>query len=55
MKSGQAGLEALDAALSQVMPVIPLVYRRGIVCYGEDFSANIVATEQDIFYNIGDW
>ncbi len=55
VKSGQAGLEALDAALSQVMPVIPLVYRRGIVCYGEDFSANIVATEQDIFYNIGDW
>jgi peptide/nickel transport system substrate-binding protein len=55
VKSGQADLEVLDAALGEVMPVIPLVYRRGIVCYSQDFSPNIVATEQDIFYNIGDW
>ncbi len=55
VKSGQSDVEALDTALGKVMPVIPLVYRRGIVCYSQDFSPNIVATEQDIFYNIGDW
>ena len=55
VKAGEAELSALDAALEEAMPVIPLLYRRGIVCYGEDFSPNLVATEQDIFYNIGDW
>ena len=55
VKAGQAELPALDEAISRVTPVIPLVYRRGIVGFSRDFSANIVATEQDIFYNIGDW
>lgn len=54
-KAGEAELSALDAALRRVMPVIPLVYRRGLVVFSADFSANIVATEQDIFYNIGEW
>ncbi len=54
-KAGEAELSALDSALRRVVPVIPLVYRRGIVAISPDFSANIVATEQDIFYNIGEW
>lgn len=55
VKAGQEDLSALDSAFRRSMPVIPLVYRRGMVAFSRDFSANIVATEQDIFYNIGDW
>ena len=55
VKAGEAELSALDGALRRTMPVIPLAYRRGIVAFSPDFSANIVATEQDIFYNIGEW
>lgn len=54
-KAGEIELSALDTALRRTVPVIPLVYRRGIVAISPDFSANIVATEQDIFYNIGEW
>ena len=54
-KAGEVELSALDTALRRAVPVIPLVYRRGIVAISPDFSANIVATEQDIFYNIGEW
>ena len=55
VKAGEEELSALDSAFRRSVPVIPLVYRRGIVALSPDFSANIVATEQDIFYNIGDW
>lgn len=55
VKAGEEELSALDAAFRRVMPVIPLAYRKGIVAFSPDFSANIVATEQDIFYNIGEW
>lgn len=55
VKAGEAELSALDSAFRRTMPVIPLAYRKGIVAFSPDFSANIVATEQDIFYNIGEW
>lgn len=55
VKAGEASAADLDALLFQEMPVVPLLYRRGIICFSRDFSANIVATEQDIFYNIGAW
>lgn len=55
VKAGTDDLSALDSAFRRSMPFIPLVYRRGMVAFSRDFSANIVATEQDIFYNIGDW
>lgn len=55
VKAGEEELSALDGALRRVLPVIPLAYRRGIVSISPDFSANIVATEQDIFYNIEEW
>lgn len=55
VKEGKGDLSDLDSAFRRSMPAIPLVYRRGIVAFSRDFSANIVATEQDIFYNIGDW
>lgn len=55
VKAGRSELSELDTAFRRSMPFIPLVYRRGMVALSRDFSANIVATEQDIFYNIGDW
>lgn len=55
VKAGREDTSALDTAFRRSMPFIPLVYRRGMVAFSRDFSANIVATEQDIFYNIEDW
>ncbi len=37
------------------MPFVPLLYRRGVLLHARDFFAKIVATEQDIFYNILTW
>lgn len=55
MKAGEISLDDFDAAFQASMPVIPLLYRRGAVCFSRDFSANILATERDIFYNIEEW
>ena len=54
-KAGEITAEELDRLLREKLPVIPLLYRRGILCFARDFSVNMVATEQDIFYNIVDW
>jgi len=40
---------------AQEVPFIPLFFRQGIVAYPINFCSNIIATEQDIFYNIEDW
>lgn len=40
---------------AQEVPFIPLFFRQGIVAYPLNFCSNIIATEQDIFYNIKDW
>ncbi len=37
------------------MPLIPIAYHDGIVAYPRNFSASVIATEQDIFYNIDRW
>lgn len=37
------------------MPLIPIAYHDGIVAYPRNFSASVIATEQDIFYNIDKW
>ena len=37
------------------MPFIPLVFRQGIVSFNREFGAEVVATQQDIFYNIVQW
>ena len=53
--SGALSQEEFETVLSEKMPLIPLLFRRGIFCFSRDFSVNIVATEQDIFYNIEEW
>ena len=49
------GFETAAELFEGQTPFIPLFYRRGIVAYALNFSSNIVATEQDIFYNIHQW
>lgn len=55
VRAGKAEAAELETMLREELPVIPLLFRRGILCFSRDFSANIVATEQDIFYNVGEW
>lgn len=55
VQAGTVEQATLEIALREELPVIPLLFRRGILCFSRDFSVNIVATEQDIFYNIGEW
>ncbi|MEG1777384.1 MAG: ABC transporter substrate-binding protein, partial [Angelakisella sp.] len=55
VRTGESSPELLEERLRSELPIIPLLFRRGILCFSRDFSANIVATEQDIFYNIVDW
>lgn len=55
VKSGAAELIQLEEQLRKESLVIPILFRRGILGFSRDFSANIVATEQDIFYNIVEW
>ncbi|MEG2088050.1 MAG: ABC transporter substrate-binding protein [Angelakisella sp.] len=54
-RAGRTEQAALETLLREQLPVIPLLFRRGILCFSRDFSVNIVATEQDIFYNINEW
>ena len=49
------GFTAFEETFYQEAPFVPLVFRRGVVLFSANFSSNIVATEQDIFYNIKDW
>lgn len=55
VKTGELPLSELGHALSDALPVIPLLFRQGILCFSGEFSVNIVATERDIFYNIENW
>lgn len=53
--AGETAQEELETALRNELPVIPLLFRRGVLSFSRDFSANMVATEQDIFYNVEEW
>lgn len=55
VKSGKSEPARVEEQLRTDLPIIPLLFRRGILCFSRDFSANIVATEQDIFYNVSEW
>jgi peptide/nickel transport system substrate-binding protein len=54
-KNTGAGLEAFCEAFAGQMPLIPLAFRQGLVSFNREFRAEIVATGQDIFYNIVEW
>ena len=49
------GIVGLCARFQEVQPLIPLVFRTGLVSSNLTFPSEMVATSQDIFYNITDW
>ena len=49
------GIVSLCARFQETFPFIPLVFRTGIVSSNLTFQSEMVATSQDIFYNITDW
>lgn len=54
-KAGTADIKAFGDLFINKIPFIPICYRKGIVSFSQSFSANVVATSQDIFYNILEW
>lgn len=54
-QSGEGSYEDFLRLFLEDPPFIPLLFRRGIVSFSSDFGGNIVATEQDIFYNVLEW
>ncbi|MEM1483278.1 ABC transporter substrate-binding protein [Oscillospiraceae bacterium PP1C4] len=54
-KSTGTNIEAFCEAFNEQSPFIPLVFRQGLISFNREFRAEIVATEQDIFYNIVEW
>lgn len=55
VKRGESDLAAFAELFAARPAFFPIVYRRGAVCFFRSFAPNIVATQQDIFYNIADW
>lgn len=54
-KETGSGIEPLCTALYNHSPFIPVVFRQGMISFNREFQADMVATEQDIFYNIDEW
>ena len=48
-------LLAFNSAFREHTPFAPLLFRFGFVSFSRSLSYDIIATEQDIFYNITDW
>ena len=48
-------LLAFNSAFREYTPFAPLLFRFGFVSFSRSLSYDIIATEQDIFYNITDW
>lgn len=55
VRAGTLEYSSFIATFNQVVPFVPLGYRNGILAFSNDFSANVTATKQDIFYNIEEW
>lgn len=54
-KASGEGISAFCAAFTKQSPFVPLVFRQGVVTFNREFRAEVVATEQNIFYNIAEW
>lgn len=51
-KGGTASISDFIATFENEMPIIPLVYRCGLLCYTSSLPSQPVATISDIYYNI---
>ncbi len=54
-RSTGEGIEAFCQAFLESPPFLPLVFLQGTVVSQREFRSEIVATQQDIFYNIMEW
>ncbi|WP_101911105.1 ABC transporter substrate-binding protein [Marasmitruncus massiliensis] len=54
-KETGAGIQSLCDTFYNQSPFIPVAFRQGVISFNREFQAEIVATEQDIFYNIMEW
>lgn len=54
-RASGTGVKELCDTFSAQTPFIPVVFRHGQILFSREFQAEIVATEQDIFYNITEW
>jgi len=53
--SGDAELGSFLLAFSDEMPYIPLLYRKGMICFTKAMNGDIQGTYNDCFSNIEDW
>lgn len=53
--NGDAELGSFLLAFSSEMPYVPLVYRKGMVCFSKAMSGDVQSTVSDSFGNIENW
>ncbi|MCD7872931.1 MAG: ABC transporter substrate-binding protein [Clostridiales bacterium] len=53
--SGTAELGSFLLAFSDEMPYIPLLYRKGMICFTKTLNGDMQGTYNDCFANIEDW
>lgn len=49
------GIGALCGMFEERSPFIPLLFRQGMLAFNGAFRTELIATEQDVFYNIEEW
>lgn len=54
-RSSGEGIESFCSQFTAQSPFIPLVYRQGMVFHNRNFQSGMIATQQNIFYNIDEW
>ena len=53
--SGEAELGTFLLAYADEMPYIPLLYRKGMVCFSKAMNGDVQSTWHDVFKNIENW
>lgn len=54
-RGGQTPYDAFFEAFAQQQPFVPLLFHQAVISRSRNFYSAVVATEQDIFYNIHNW
>ena len=52
---GQEELGSFLISFSDEMPFIPLLYRKGMICFTKAMNGNVEGTLNDCFINIENW
>lgn len=51
----QKGEQAFFDAVFEQVPMIPLLYRNGLMIYSKSIENKVITAPHDMFYNIADW